>query len=80
MTELKRVRTGPTSYLKLNAEDYKAWKAAGNVEYGGETLADPDADAESKAMDKPAENKAMAAPAEKKSGNVVSSTRKKSDG
>lgn len=75
MAELRRVRTGPTSYLKLNEADYKAWKAAGNEEYKGArlpadddqpTVADPNAEPDSKAMDAPAENKAMKAPAAKK--------------
>ena len=78
MAELRRVRTGPTSYLKLNDADYKAWLKAGNAEYGGgEAVADPEAELDSKAMDAPAENKAQAAPAEKKAGQVVSSTKKK---
>lgn len=58
--KLHRVRTGETSYLKLNDADLKAWKEAGNVEYGTEP------DAEAKAVDAPVENKAKSAPAEKK--------------
>lgn len=64
MATLKLVRTGESSYIKLNAEDYKAWKAAGNKEYGADDA--PAADPEAKAVDKPVENKAKDAPAEKK--------------
>jgi hypothetical protein len=74
MAEMHKVRTGPTSYLNLNAEDYKAWKAAGNKEYqdGDDNRTDlateqanQDAGA-TKAEAAPAENKARRGPAEKK--------------
>ena len=68
-TVSKRVRTGPSSYLNLNDADYKAWKAAGNKEYGDDAApADQEADAqpEAKAVEQPQENKARSAPAEKK--------------
>lgn len=61
MAETKRYRTGPTSFINLSDEDYKAWKDAGNREYG-------EPDAEAKAEEQPAENKARRAPAEKKQG------------
>jgi hypothetical protein len=70
MSNLRYVRTGKTSFLKMNDADYKAWKKAGNVEYGADDEPAEDApaeEAEAKAADKPAENKAKAAPAEKKS-------------
>jgi hypothetical protein len=72
--ETKRVRTGKTSYLNLNAEDFKAWKAAGNKEYDAsddegvdlnEEQAHQDAGA-TKAEAAPAENKARTAAPEKK--------------
>jgi len=64
MANQHKVRIGPSNYLNLSDDDYAAWKAAGNVEYG----AAPEGDAEAKAADKPAENKARKAPAEKKQG------------
>lgn len=76
MSTLRYVRTGKTSYLKMNEADYKAWLKAGNTEYGDElsmteevpdeTPETPAEEAEAKAAEKPAENKAKAAPVEKK--------------
>lgn len=72
MAELNRVRTGPTSYLKLNDADLKAWKAAGNTEYGAADAPAEDAEqeqpAEGKVVSGPAENKARTTAPEKKSG------------
>ena len=65
----RRVRTGPTSYLNLNDADFKAWKAAGNTEYGAGDESTADA-AEAKQVTGPAENKAKATPAEKKSSGT----------
>jgi hypothetical protein len=70
MSNLRRVQTGPTRFLKMNDADYKAWVKAGNKEYGVQDEPAEDApaeEAEAKAADAPAENKAKAAPAEKKS-------------
>lgn len=61
MANQHKVRIGLSNYLNLSDEDYKAWKAAGNVEFG-----EPEDGAEAKAVEKPAENKARKAPAEKK--------------
>lgn len=70
----RRVRTGKTSYLNLNAEDFKAWKAAGNTEYDaaddeGVDLAEEQANQDAgatKAESAPVEDKARKAPAAKK--------------
>jgi hypothetical protein len=69
MSNLRKVRTGPTRYLKLNEADYKAWVKAGNTEYGAEDEPAEDVPAdesEAKQVAAPAENKAKAAPVEKK--------------
>ena len=67
MAELKRVRTGEKSYLKLNAEDYKAWKAAGNKEYGAaDDAVDAEPEVEAKAENAPSENKAVTVASAKK--------------
>jgi hypothetical protein len=66
MSNLRYVRTGKTSFLKMNDADYKAWVKAGNVEFGADDEPDADAPAEAKQVDAPAENKAKAAPVEKK--------------
>ena len=74
MADTKRVRTGKTSYLNLNAEDYKAWKAAGGKEYDAAADEGVDLNEEQSHQDKgatkaetaPTENKARRAPAEKK--------------
>ena len=58
---LVKVRTGPTSYLKMTEKDAAAYRKKVG-EYGVEP------EPEAKAADAPAENKAKAAPAQKKSG------------
>ena len=67
---LVKVRTGPSSYIKMTEKQADAYRKA-NGEYGAEPAAadEPEADeAEVKAEDTPAENKARRAPAEKKQG------------
>jgi hypothetical protein len=77
MTTLRKVRTGKTSYLKLNEADYKAWLKAGNKEYGDElSLTEevpdeaPEAPTDAKAKDAPAETKQVAGPAENKAAKA----------
>jgi hypothetical protein len=56
---LVKVRTGPTSYLKMTEKDAKAYRKE-HGEYGVE------AEPEAKAEEQPAENKQRRAPAAKK--------------
>ena len=75
-SKLTLVRTGPSSYLKLNAEDAKEWRKR-NTEYSDgsadesvsveEEQANHEAASDAKAVDRPDENKAVLRATEKKS-------------
>lgn len=65
-SKLVKVRTGPTSYLKMTEKDAAAYRKDVG-EYGVDDAPADEPEAEAKAEDQPAENKQRRGPAQKKS-------------